>query len=235
MHSEKICLKIVVLSLWACLILFLLFLWKQSGIALTEVPSVLSGRLREFGIFSAALVYIFLHVVRPVTLFPGMWLNIASGLLFGPWFGILFTVIGGNLSANVSFLIAKILGRDWIHSRETGEVKKWEHHLRQNGMVTVMLLRLLYLPYDAVSYGCGLTFMRHRDFALGTFIGTFPSITTYVLLGGIASPHTAGGVVFLGSALPYRFFIILLSVLFLFLGLLIAKFMYRRLLNESDR
>lgn len=234
MLSKKIRLKSVVLILWGFLILFLLNLWMGSGVSFTQVPYIVQEWFRGFGLFSSALIYISLYTVRSITFFPGMWLSIASGLIFGPWFGVLFTIIGGNISSLVAFLAARYLGRDWVESREKGFMQKWDGRLRENGMVTVMILRLLYLPYDAVSYGCGLTSMKLSDYVRGTFIGTLPGIFTYVLLGGVASSYSSGTVALFGYEISQRLFVLLLSVLFLILGLSIAKMLNASLHEESE-
>ncbi len=224
--------KALLVLAWTVLLLVAFSVWKKSDISLTDVPELLQAWLVEFGFFKAVLIYIVLYTIRPIIFFPGSWLSIASGVIFGPWFGVLFTLIGGNLSAIFAFLIARHLGRDWVKSKETGVVKKWDHRLCQNGIVTVMIMRLLYLPYDGVNYGCGLTSMKLRDFIIGTFIGIIPGTTTFVLLGGTASSQAGGMITLLGVDVSRRLFVFLLSVFFFALGLAIAK-LIRRLVPET--
>lgn len=226
--------KSAILTLWGCLILIALSVWRSSGIAPAEAPVLLREWLEDFGLLKAAGVYMVLYTIRPILLFPGMWLSIASGLVFGPWLGVFFTLIGANFSAVVAFLIARHLGRDWVQSKETGVVKKWDSRLRENGILTVMILRLLYLPYDGVSYGCGLTSMNLGDFAVGTFIGILPGTIMFVLLGGAVSPHAGGTVAILGVEMPRRIFVLSLSLFFFALGLAIATFIHRSVPGAGD-
>jgi uncharacterized membrane protein YdjX (TVP38/TMEM64 family) len=44
-------------------------------------------------------------------------------------------------------------------------------------------MRLTYLPFDLVGYSSGMCNIKHKDFALGTLIGTLPGLTTFVFLG----------------------------------------------------
>jgi uncharacterized membrane protein YdjX (TVP38/TMEM64 family) len=73
------------------------------------------------------------------------------------------------------------------------------------------------LPFDAVNFGCGLTAVRHRDYAVGTFIGILPSLIGFVLLGGVAAP-----------AVQNKALIATLSVFFMLFGFAIAKLLKRR-------
>ncbi len=92
--------KLILALLWLILFLFSLFSWFQSDINLTEIPDVLHRWMSDFGLFKSAAIYITLYTIRPLILFPATLLTIASGLIFGPWLGILFTIIGENASAN---------------------------------------------------------------------------------------------------------------------------------------
>ncbi|OUS29773.1 hypothetical protein A9Q99_08060 [Gammaproteobacteria bacterium 45_16_T64] len=190
----------------------LLYLWLQSDVMLTQIPDLLNDWLRQWGFFNAALIYIILYTVRPLTLFPASLLTIASGLVFGPWYGVLFTIIGENCSANLAFVVARWFGRDWVQARENNDIIKWEAKLSDNGLMTVLIMRLIYLPFDAVNFGCGLTSMRQRDFALGTFIGIMPGLVSFVLLGGSVA-----------SGVDNRITIIGISVACFLLGIIVAK------------
>ena len=165
--------------------------------------------------------YIFLYALRPLVFFPATLLTIASGLLFGPWFGILFTIIGENASANFAFLLARWFGRSWVGKNESLPVRSWEQRLSSNGLLTVLIMRLLMLPFDAVNYGCGLTSMRQRDYAIGTFIGILPALISFVLLGGTGA-----------AGVQNRSLLLVLSILILLLGLAIASYLKRREIKQ---
>jgi uncharacterized membrane protein YdjX (TVP38/TMEM64 family) len=214
---KKSALKLIFGGLWLSLFLFALFNWWQSGIALTSVPSLLQEWLDNVGLLNAAFIYIVFYAIRPLILFPATLLTIASGLIFGPWLGTLFTIIGENASANFGFALVRWFGRESIAAHSTPLMSRWDKKLRKNGLVTVMTMRLIMLPFDAVNFGCGLTAIRHRDYAIGTFIGILPSLIGFVLLGGIAAPGVHD-----------RTLVVVLSALFMFLGFGIAHYLKRR-------
>ena len=96
-------------------------------------------------------------------------------------------------------------------------MSRWDEKLKQNGIVSVMTMRLIMLPFDAVNFSCGLTAIRQRDYAIGTFIGILPSLIGFVLLGGIAAPEVHN-----------RTLVVVLSALFMLLGFGIAHYLKRR-------
>ena len=65
--------------------------------------------------------------------------------------------------------------------------------------------------------GCGLTSIRQRDYAIGTFIGILPSLIGFVLLGGIVA-----------SGVQNRALVLILSVLFMLLGFGLAHYLKRQ-------
>ncbi len=209
--------KILFGSLWLGLFIFTLILWWRSQIALIDIPQLLEQWLNQVGLFKAALIYIAIYAIRPLILFPATLLTVASGLIFGPWLGTLFTVVGENASANIGFSLVRWFGRKTVETYSTEGLNRWDKKLKQNGLIAVMTMRLLMLPFDAVNFGCGLTAIRHRDYAVGTFIGILPSLIGFVLLGGVAA-----------SGVQNRILVLGLSVFFMLLGFGIAHYLKRR-------
>ncbi len=180
------------------------------------MPSLLQKWLDNVGLVNAAFIYIVLYAIRPLILFPATLLTIASGLIFGPWLGTLFTIIGENASANFGFSLVRWFGRESVATHSTPLMSRWDEKLKQKGIVSVMTMRLIMLPFDAVNFSCGLTAIRQRDYAIGTFIGILPSLIGFVLLGGIAAPGAHN-----------RTLVVVLSALFMLLGFGMAHYLKR--------
>ena len=84
--------------------------------------------------------------------------------------------------------------------------------IETHGFKFVLIGRLLpFIPFDAVSYGAGMTRIKFWNFFIPTLIGTIPRVTFYILLG-------AGLVSFAESDLTL-FFIILLVIALVILAL----------------
>lgn len=219
-------LRTVLAVLWGSLFLFGFLSWWQSGIPLQQIPEYLENWLAQFGLLRAALIYVVLYTIRPLVLFPASLLTIASGLVFGPWLGILFTIIGENASANFAFFLARWFGRDLVarHEKKGSLAAKWDRRLAQNGLLTVLVMRLIYLPFDLVNFACGLTSMRQVDFAIGTFIGILPALISFVLFGGVVSASNEHRLLTLGLAIG-----------FFVLGLIIARLFKKREVEHESR
>ncbi len=150
-------------------------------------------------------------VVSPI---PSLPLDIAAGITFGPFWGMVYAVTGAEIGAILSFLIGRALGREVLGRLLNTKVnfceKCSDHHL----MGLVFVARLLPIfSFDIVSYGAGLTKMSLKVFAIATLLGMIPSTFALTYLGG-SVPTLQWPIILSG---------LLLAGLFLFLPKLILK------------
>ncbi len=127
------------------------------------------------------LVYMILYAVRPIILFPATLLTALSGALFGFWWGILYTVIGENASANFAYFIGRFFGKN-LRLEDT-VIGKWVEGMRNNTFEAVLLMRLFYFPFDLTNYGSGIVKAKWKEYFFATLIGIMPGLTTFVALG----------------------------------------------------
>lgn len=127
------------------------------------------------------IVYMVLYAVRPLVLFPATLLTALSGVLFGFWWGIIYTIIGENTSANMAYWIGRFFGKD-LRLEDT-IIGNWVEALRKNSFETVLLMRLFYVPFDLTNYGSGIVRAKWRSYFFATLIGIMPGLTTFVALG----------------------------------------------------
>lgn len=66
-----------------------------------------------FGVW-APLIYVAVYTIRPLLLFPTLLLNLSAGVLFGPWWGILFLLLGGFGCASFCYLLGRFGGGSWL-------------------------------------------------------------------------------------------------------------------------
>lgn len=160
----------------------------SSDLSLKDVSTRIQLIIKGFG-FWGPFAYIFFYSFRSLVLFPASVLTIIAGLLFGPWLGMLLTVIGENISANISFVVGRYIGSNLLNKlgAKIKMFQKIECKFQKNGFISVLAMRLMFLPFDLVGYSSGACNIRQWDFAMGTFIGTIPGLATFVLLGSAAS------------------------------------------------
>ena len=129
------------------------------------------------------VIYIMIYALRPLLFFPATLLTVLGGFLFGP-IGILFTVLGSNTSALLAYSIGRYFGQGVLEEAGNANiVQKYTQRMRQNSFETVLIMRLIFLPYDLVNYAAGFLKINWRAFLTATAIGSLPGTVSVVLFG----------------------------------------------------
>lgn len=129
------------------------------------------------------LLYLLAYILRGMLLLPATVLTVLGGFVFGPWLGILYTVIAANASALVAYAIGRFFGDDTVQSAKTSALSSYVEGMRRNSFETILLMRLVFLPYDLVNYLAGFLRISWRAFLLATVLGSLPGTVSFVLLG----------------------------------------------------
>ncbi len=176
--------KIVIGILWLILIGSFFGYFIYNGVSIFDIYShvgdIIDRWAADLGIW-AGVIFIIAYTIRPLIFFPASILTTLAGALFGPVWGMIITTIGENISANLAFFVARYFRKDGDYN--ISWVKKIDKRATEDGFTTTLILRLAWAPFDAVNYGLGLTKMKQREFALGTFIGIIPGLIIFVLIG----------------------------------------------------
>ena len=135
----------------------------------------------------APLVYVALHVLLTLVPVSKNLLSAVAGALFGLVGGIALSWVASMVSALVTFLIARRLGREAVAAMTGPRIDKVEELLRRQGVLAVVVARLTpVLPFTVVNYGAGVSAITMRDFVLGTAVGILPGTVGYAALGASA-------------------------------------------------
>ncbi len=127
------------------------------------------------------LIYMLFYIFRPLILFPAVLLTTLSGVMFGFWGGFIFTMIGENLSASFVYLIGRFFGKN-IQFKDTF-IGPMVTKICNETFISVLLARFLFFPFDLTNLACGAMKARWRSYALATFIGIIPGMSTFIALG----------------------------------------------------
>jgi len=176
--------KIVLLAYWGIIIFVSIYGYFAAGLTFDELYGITQNVVYRSGVWAPA-VYILFYSFRSLVFFPASLLTIVAGMLFGPWYGLLYTLIGENISANVSFVVGRYLMSDlegYVHKKNR-LFSRIITHIQGKGFLAVLFMRLAYLPFDFVGYSSGIFKLNQKDFALGTLIGTIPGLMAYTFLG----------------------------------------------------
>jgi uncharacterized membrane protein YdjX (TVP38/TMEM64 family) len=146
-------------------------------------PEQLQTLIRQTGVWGP-LCYVGLYAIATLILLPSTPLNISGGVLFGPWFGIVWTSVGAIVAAAIAFLFSRTLGRPVMEKKLAGRWEKMDAEIRRGGLFYMFAIRLIpIMPYGIVNFAAGLTAIRFRDYLVGTTVGTVPSVLPFVLIG----------------------------------------------------
>ncbi|MGL5087047.1 MAG: TVP38/TMEM64 family protein [Clostridium sp.] len=135
--------------------------------------------------YISILLYWGIYALKPLLLvIPTNLLALVGGGLFGPIKAILFTSIGFLISGTIAFYLARLLGRDFVAGILKKRFSKFENLMSESGFKYLFILRLPPLiPYDPLSYACGLTNMKYKDFILASILGVIPETICYSIIG----------------------------------------------------
>lgn len=147
------------------------------------------------GAWWAIPAFVTVYALRSFVLFPASLLTIAAGLLFGPTVGVGVAVVGANLSALVAFHVGRTFSPVTVAAAGEGTVGllgRWSGRLRERSFVTVMVMRLAFLPYDLVNYAAGFLRINVVAFLGATALGSLPGTISFVLVGASLERLDAG-------------------------------------------
>lgn len=159
--------------------------WKLST---WLTPQQLQQALQQTGGWAPAL-YIGLFVLLPAFFFPVAVLALAGGLLFGLWWGSVYTFIGAVLNCALMFLLARYVGRSQVQRLVEQKLSpQWQRRLQmadgKEGFLLLIILRLIpAVPYNLINYTFGLTGISFSSYLLASAIGIIPGIFAFINIG----------------------------------------------------
>lgn len=174
--------KLGVIGIYLVILGLMYLFMTVQGLSFRDLAHLIQSVIHRSGAWGPVIMT-GVYAVSTIVPFPTTGFAIVSGALFGPWLGLLIAVFGVNLTAWISFGLARYFGQHFVQEKEKGWVKELDHLLTEEGFVPVMLMRLLFVPSDFVSLGSGLTRMPFKTFMMATFVGTLPATLAFTLLG----------------------------------------------------
>lgn len=155
--------------------------------------SVLRGRLDDLGAW-APLAFMAAYALGALAFLPGAIFTIASGVLFGPWWGTVYALLGATLGATLAFLAARYAAAEWVAERSGGLLRRVIVGVEHEGWRFVAFTRLVPLfPFNLLNYALGLTRISLAQYVLATLICMAPAAAAYVWIGHAGAEAIAGG------------------------------------------
>lgn len=138
--------------------------------------------IEAYGVWGP-VVYMLIYCVAPALMLPGLPITVVGGILFGPFWGVVYVAIGATTGASIAFLIARYMGREWVESViKEGRLKELDREVEKKGWKIVAFTRLIPLfPFNFLNYAYGLTRIRFSHYLFATFFFMLPGIVAYVV------------------------------------------------------
>lgn len=168
------------------------------------------------------LIFVLLYSLRPLVFFSATLLSIAAGYVFGPFWGVIYATLGSSGSAMLAYVIGHQFGQDCrLPASSSPLIQQYADRMRQHSFTTTLIMRLIFLHFDLVSYLAGFLHIRWQPFLLATLLGAFPGALMFVLFGASLEE-------FDGSLPAFNPWLLVTSVVILLLGIVLARFLKYR-------
>jgi uncharacterized membrane protein YdjX (TVP38/TMEM64 family) len=170
------------------IIIFITYSYLFKGFIYELVHSDINGITDFINSFGNLSILIFValiileNVLAPI---PGLILNVAGGIAFGPFLGAVLSIIGNIIGASLCYLIAKYFARKYVEKiLDENKMKIFHKYNEKYGHFVLFILRLNPLTSsDIFSYLAGLTKMKYRNFIISTTLGVIPTILVLSYFG----------------------------------------------------
>lgn len=184
LQKKYVCLLARVMIYACCMGGLLYFLYHSPYNPHPKTAEDIRSWVANFGVL-APLIYVGVYTIRPMLLFPTIFLNLSAGLLFGPWLGIVLLLAGGLGCACFCYAMGRFGGGRWFLENFGGS---WGDRLRGYLVGSGSFMKMLWLrtvpifPYDPVSVVAGSVLFPLRTYVLATVVGMLPGAIAYNFL-----------------------------------------------------
>ena len=159
-------------------------------------------------------IYIGLQILQVVvSVLPGQVFQLAAGYMYTFIPALIYALIGATVGTMISFGLARVLGRDFVHLF-FGEEKTYYYMQRLNSKRAYTLVFLLYLipgiPKDMVSYVAGISEINFKAFIFLSIVGRLPGMMGSIMIGSMWNNGQYAGMIILGIVAAVAFILCLI-------------------------
>lgn len=147
-------------------------------------PESLFEFIKKHRVLAPAL-FILVYSIGPSVFLPSLPLTLGAGFLWGPFWGVIFSITGATIGASVPFLLSRYIIGDAI--RERFSYSRWEwlkEKVEHHGWKAVAFTRIVPIfPYPVLNYLFGITPIPFSHYLWSTFVFMLPACIAYVAFG----------------------------------------------------
>ncbi|MFH0703315.1 MAG: VTT domain-containing protein [bacterium] len=140
--------------------------------------------IKNFGVF-APLIFISIYIFGSVIFIPVTFLSTIGGVLFGPVWGGLYSLIGATLGSCIAFLISKHFLRKRLNKIHSQKIVLIQEKVKINGWKYIVIARITpVLHFNIQNFIFGLTDIPLKTFFFG-YVIWFTARYIYLCLFGL--------------------------------------------------
>jgi uncharacterized membrane protein YdjX (TVP38/TMEM64 family) len=130
----------------------------------------------------APIIVIVTYLIGGLIAFPVTLLIIITVMIFGPWIGFIYALIGAELSALLGYAAGKSLGRKVVRWFANGKINRLGRILSRRDLKSIITVRIIPIAsFTATNMIMGANHVQFRDLALGSLLGMIPGILAIAL------------------------------------------------------
>ncbi len=166
----------LVLAVYVSILIGLALLWRQPDMRHWLDPQSLGEQGRQLLATPLGPLAVLGGYVLAVLLgVPVLVLITVGALVFTPWPGMAYALLGMVAGATVTYGIGRYTGAQTMDRWTKGRLGLLSRHLQRRGLLTMMAVRVMPVaPFIMVNMVAGALRVRLRDYVLGTFFGLLP-------------------------------------------------------------
>lgn len=205
---------------WLVAILAVRQYLQSNNLTFADLTDQLSVSLRE--LWYGPLLYILIYLLRPLILFPAFLLTILGGNVFGTWPGFAYVLLAGTASSAIPYVVGRwFSSAEQTESQQVSVIRRFVDLLKKHPFQAMLMMRLLYFPYDAVSLAAGGLRIPFVAFFAATAIGNVAGTLSFVGIGASLEGDLGSGTLSLNPAS------LVFSIVVLVASLLVSRWLNR--------
>jgi uncharacterized membrane protein YdjX (TVP38/TMEM64 family)/Fe-S oxidoreductase len=156
--------------------------FRMTGALQYLEKDTLRNMIEGYGML-APFIYMLIYAIAPSLFMPGLPITLAGGILFGAFWGVVYSITGATVGACVAFLVSRYLARDWVASKlRSPGWQRLDNGVERHGWKVVAFTRLVPLfPFNLLNYAFGLTKIKFIHYAVTTFITMLPACIAFIV------------------------------------------------------
>ena len=124
-----------------------------------------------------------LYVLRLLFFLPASFVIFLTGMICGPLLGEVIAVAGLALGGSIEFLLVRRSVSSIFVRPSNAWLQKWSERISRTPFHSILLMRVCFVPFDAVNIVAAIARTPFRPFLFATVLGVIPTSLPIVVSG----------------------------------------------------